>query len=420
MWDLGLKVGHSSRSLDEMVRMAKADLTIRTAILEGRYLWGDQALYERGQPPLLERGRRPAPRRSSSPRSSPSATRATSGMGDSRYVVEPNVKDGKGGLRDLQTLYWIGKYIHRVRDPAELVDVGLFTPSEYRSFRRAESFLLAVRCHLHTITRRAEDRLTFDLQREVARRMNFADRPGKSAVERFMQYYFLQAQTRRQPDRRVPRPYRRADGAQAPPARAAGRASAAGRACSRATRSSAGRICAPSDDWFRQDPVRLLEVFQIAEEEGLEIHPETMRMARRDAELIKDEVRRDPRANALFLKLLTGRRDPETVLRWMNEAGVFGRFVPDFGKVNAQMQFDMYHHYTVDEHTIRAIGLLAQIERGELKEDHPLATELLPQHRQPQRALRRDAAARHRQGPRRRPLGARRRSGDEAVPAARA
>jgi [protein-PII] uridylyltransferase len=142
---------------------------------------------------------------------------------------------------------------------------------------------------------------------------------------------------------------------------------------------SAGRICAPGDEWFRQDPVRLLELFEIAEEEGLEIHPETMRMVRRDAELIKDEVRRDARANALFLKVLTGRRDPETVLRWMNDAGVFGRFVPDFGKVNAQMQFDMYHHYTVDEHTIRAIGLLSQIERGELREDHPLATELIPQ-----------------------------------------
>src|SRR5690606_28509570 len=115
-------------------------------------------------------------------------------MGDSRYVVEPNVKDGKGGLRDLQTLYWIGKYIKRVRSAAELAEVGLFTDKEYRSFRRAEGFLLAVRCHLHTITGRAEDRLTFDLQREVARRMNFAERPGKSAVERFMQYYFIQAQ----------------------------------------------------------------------------------------------------------------------------------------------------------------------------------------------------------------------------------
>jgi len=377
LWDLALKVGHSSRSLDEMVRMARSDLTIRTAILEGRYLWGDQELYEQASQrfwgdvvpgsqaqfvaeKLAERNAR------------------HKRMGDSRYVVEPNVKDGKGGLRDLQTLYWIGKYLHRVRSAAELVDVGLFTDKEYRSFRRAEGFLLAVRCHLHTITRRAEDRLTFDLQREVAKRMNFAERPGKSAVERFMQYYFLQAQTvghltgvfLAHIDEQMAMKSRRPRGLLATfrnrPRPLKG------------YRVVGGRICAPGDEWFRQDPARLIEVFQIAEEEGLEIHPETMRMARRDAELIKEDVRVDPRANALFLKVLTGRRDPETVLRWMNEAGVFGRFVPDFGKVNAQMQFDMYHHYTVDEHTIRAIGLLAQIERGELKEDHPHATELMP------------------------------------------
>ena len=263
-----------------------------------------------------------------------------------------------------------------MRSGSELVDVGLLTQQEYRSFRRAEGFMLAVRCHLHTITGRAEDRLTFDLQRSVAERMNFADRVGKSAVERFMQFYFLQAKrvgsltgvflshideqfaqkrARRgllagfNPKPRVLKGYR----------------------------VSGGRIAAPGDDWFRDDPVRLVEIFRIAEAEGLEIHPQTMRQANRDAVLIKDEVREDPRANALFLDLLAGRSDPEMVLRWMNEAGVFGRFVPDFGKVNAQMQFDMYHHYTVDEHTIRAIGLLSRIERGELKEDHPRSSRLI-------------------------------------------
>jgi len=377
LWDLGIKVGHSSRSLDEMVKMAKADLTIRTAILEGRYLWGDQGLYE-------EASRRfwsdVVPGSEAQFVSEKLAERNARHrrMGDSRYVVEPNVKDGKGGLRDLQTLYWIGKYIHRVRSAAELVDVGLFTPEEYASFRRAEGFMLAVRCHLHTITRRAEDRLTFDLQREVARRMNYRDRPGKSAVERFMQFYFLQAQhvghltgvflahiDEQMAGRRRPRGL--LAGFRSRPRMFKG------------YRVVGGRICAPGDDWFRQEPARLIEVFQLAEQEGLEIHPETMRMARRDSVLIKDAVRREPRANELFMKLLTGHNDPETVLRWMNEAGVFGRFIPDFGKVNAQMQFDMYHHYTVDEHTIRAIGLLAQIERGELGEDHPLATEIVPQ-----------------------------------------
>jgi [protein-PII] uridylyltransferase len=375
LWDLGLKVGHSSRSLDEMVKMAKGDLTIRTAILEGRYLWGDQELYDQASKRFWSDV---VPGSESQFITEKLAERNArhKRMGDSRYVVEPNVKDGKGGLRDLQTLYWIGKYIHRVRDPAELATVGLFTPEEYGTFRRAEGFLLAVRCHLHTITRRAEDRLTFDLQREVARRMNYAERPGKSAVERFMQFYFLQAQH----VGNLTGVFLAHIDEQLGASRRPRGLLASFRSRSRmhkGYRVVGGKICAPGDDWFRQEPSRLIEVFQLAEEEGLEIHPETMRMARRDSVLIKDAVRREPRANELFMKLLTGRHDPETVLRWMNEAGVFGRFIPDFGKVTAQMQFDMYHHYTVDEHTIRAIGLLAQIERGELAQDHPLATEVI-------------------------------------------
>jgi [protein-PII] uridylyltransferase len=376
LWDLSLKVGHSSRSVADAVRMAKDDLTIRTAMLEGRYLWGDQPLYEEVSRRFWSEVVKGSEAQFVSEKLAERNTRHKR-MGDSRYVVEPNVKDGKGGLRDLQTLFWIGKYNHRVRYPSELVDVGLFTPREFRSFRRAESFLLAVRCHLHTITGRAEDRLTFDLQREVARRMQFRERPGRSPVERFMQFFFLQAQQvghltgvfLAHIDEQIGKS-RRATGLLA-----------GFRARTRdlkGYRIAGGRISAPSDDWFRAEPARLIEVFQIAEEEGFEIHPETMRTIRRDAELIGPSVRRDARANALFLKLLTGRRDPETVLRWLNEAGVFGRFVPDFGKVNAQMQFDMYHHYTVDEHTIRAIGLLAKIEQGALREDHPIATEVIP------------------------------------------
>lgn len=376
LWDLGLKVGHSSRSLDEMVRMAKGDLTIRTALLEGRYLWGDQELY-------AEASRRfwadvvPGSEAQFVTEKLAERDERHKRMGDSRYVVEPNVKDGKGGLRDLQTLYWIGKYLHHVETAAELVDAGLFTKKEYRTFRRAEGFLLAVRCHLHTITRRAEDRLTFDLQREVAARMEFADRPGKSAVERFMQYYFLQA---RQVGHLTGVFLAHIDEEMAAKKRARGLL-AGFRQKARTLKGYkvfGGRIAAPSDDWFVRDPVRLVEIFQLAEEHSLEVHPETMRMAARDVKAIDHEVRHDPRANALFLGLLTGRNDPEAVLRWMNEAGVFGRFVPDFGKVGAQMQFDMYHHYTVDEHTIRAIGLLAAIERGEHRDDHPLSSEIIP------------------------------------------
>ena len=375
LWDLGLKVGHSSRTPDDMVRMAKDDLTIRTSLLEGRFLWGDSDLYEETRRRFFLEVVAGTERKFLSEKLEERSARHKR-MGDSRYVVEPNVKDGKGGLRDLQTLYWIGKYIHQVRSGADLVEVGLLTKLEYRSFRRAESFLLAVRCHLHMITGRAEDRLTFDLQRQVAQRMNFADRPGKSAVERFMQFYFLQAKRvgsltgvfldhidQQFAQRRVRRGLLAGFMARARTVKG--------------YRVFGGKIEAPSDDWFAKDPVRLIEVFQIAEAEGLEVHPATMRQADRDSGLINAKIRKDPRANALFLDLLAGRNDPETVLRWMNEASVFGKFVPDFGRVNAQMQFDMYHHYTVDEHTIRAIGLLSRIERGELAEDHPRATQLI-------------------------------------------
>jgi len=373
LWDLGLKVGHSSRSVDEMIRAAKDDLTIRTALVEARFIWGDRALYDQAAArfdaevvagnarafvaeKLAERDER------------------HKRMGDSRYVVEPNVKEGKGGLRDLHTLFWIGKFIHRVRTVPELVDAGLLTTRELRQFARAENFLLAVRCHLHTLAGRAEDRLTFDFQREIAQRMQFAERPGKSAVERFMQLYFLHAksvgdltgtflahldeQMAKRGRRFLPTLRRR-------PGKLNGFVL------------DRGRLALPADDFFQQDPVRLLEIFALADRHGLEIHPQAMRQARHDAKLIDGGVRRIARANQLFLDVLTSPRDPETVLRWMNEAGVFGRFVPDFGRVVAQMQFDMYHHYTVDEHTIRAIGLLSDIEQNRLGDDHPLSTAIM-------------------------------------------
>jgi [protein-PII] uridylyltransferase len=376
LWDLKLKVGHSVRSTAQLMALAKKDMTIRTAFLEARWLWGEGKVFELAMSrfrkdvvagtaaefvaaKLAERDERHVK------------------MGDSRYVVEPNVKDGKGGLRDLHALYWIGKYVHGVERPADLVGAGLFTAAEFRRFDRAERFFWSVRCHLHLLAGRADERLSFDYQKRIAEIMHYADRPGKSAVERFMQFYFLNAKNvgdltgvfLAQLDEQLgkkgfrfalPTIRRR-------PKRLGGFVL------------DRGRISIPSDDFFRADPVRLLELFALAARERLEIHPAAMRAATRDAALIDRKVRDDPRANALFMEVLTSIHSPELVLRWMNEAGVFGRFVPDFGRVVAQMQFDMYHHYTVDEHSIRAIGLLAAIERGELKQDHPLSTAIVKQ-----------------------------------------
>ncbi len=376
LWDLGLKVGHSSRSLDEMVRLAKNDLTIRTALLEARYVWGDQGVYDEAAA-RFDREVVAGTSRTFVAEKLAERDARHKRMGDSRYVVEPNLKEGKGGLRDLHTLFWIGKYLHRVGTVAELVDKGLLTAAELRQFQKAENFLWAVRCHLHSVAGRAEERLTFDVQSEIARRMRYREATGRSAVERFMQHYFLTAKAVGDLTGVF---LAHLDDSLAPKGRRFGLAG-----FMRAPRQlngfilDRGRLTVPKDDWFRGDPVRLIEIFAVADAQGLEIHPTAMRAAARDARLIDARVRADQRANALFMDVLTSPRDPETVLRWMNEATVFGRFVPDFGRVVAQMQFDMYHHYTVDEHSIRAIGLLSRIERGVLSEDHPLVTAILRQ-----------------------------------------
>jgi [protein-PII] uridylyltransferase len=376
LWDLGLTIGHSTRSVDELIRATLADHTIRTAVLEARYVWGDEALFDEVSARFWKEVVAGSVAGFVKEKLDEREARHKR-MGDSRYVVEPNIKEGKGGLRDLHALFWIGKYAYRLRDANELVEVGLLSADELRQFHRAERFLWAVRCHLHLVAGRAEERLTFDYQREIAARMHYADRAGASAVERFMRHYFLHAKmvgdltgvflahldekfARR--GRRMGLPaFRRRPG------------KLDGFMLDR------GRLAVPDEEFLAGDPVRLIQMFALADAYGLEIHPLAMRAAGRCAKLIDSAVRADPRANALFLDVLTSRRDPETVLRWMNEADVFGRFVPDFGRVVAQMQFDMYHHYTVDEHSIRAIGLLSRIERGLLKAEHPLATALFRQ-----------------------------------------
>ncbi|MDB5532953.1 MAG: [protein-PII] uridylyltransferase [Hyphomicrobiales bacterium] len=192
LWDMGMKVGHATRTIDECLQLAKSDMTIRTAILETRFICGNVNL----ELELSSRFDKEIVRASGA--DFIAAKLAERDMrhdrsGNTRYLVEPNVKEGKGGIRDLHTLFWIAKYFYRVRDTAELVHLGVLSKSEYASFQKAEDFLWAVRCHLHFLTGKAEDRLSFDHQSEVAEALGYNTRPGLSSVERFMKHYFLVA-----------------------------------------------------------------------------------------------------------------------------------------------------------------------------------------------------------------------------------
>jgi [protein-PII] uridylyltransferase len=389
LWDMGLKVGHATRSVAECVRQAKADMTIRTAMLEARYLLGDRKLFDEltadfyadvleGTGPefvaakLAEREER--------------LRRA----GQSRYLVEPNVKDGKGGLRDLHTLFWIAKYVYRAHEPEEMIERGVFDRSEYQTFRRCEDFLWSVRCHMHFLAGRAEERLSFDIQREIAVRLGYTERLGLQDVERFMKHYFLIAKDVGDLTAIV---CAALEDRQAKPVPMLNRFVARLRRRPGGRRPLAetedfivdnNRITISDADAFRRDPVNLIRLFHLAQKHKLPFHPDAMRSASRSLKLIDKAVRDHPEANRLFLEILTAKEDAEIVLRRMNEAGVLGRFIPDFGRVVAMMQFNMYHHYTVDEHLLRCIGTLADIERGG-NEEFMLASELVktiqPQHR---------------------------------------
>ena len=194
LWELKLKVGHSVRSTSELIALAKKDMTIRTALLEGRWLWGDDKLFDAA----MRRFRKEVVAGTAAEFVAAKLAERDQRhlrMGDSRYVVEPNVKDGKGGLRDLHTLYWIGKYVHGVERPADLVGAGLLTPAEFRAVRARRAILLVGPLSLAPAAGRAEERLGFEYQPRIAEIMHYADRPGKSSVERFMQFYFLNAKT---------------------------------------------------------------------------------------------------------------------------------------------------------------------------------------------------------------------------------
>lgn len=373
LWDLKLKVGHSSRTVKDCIRLGREDITIRTALLEHRFvcgheplaaelgdrLWGD--LFRNSGPEFIE---------------AKLAERAErhKRQGGQRYVLEPNVKEGKGGLRDLQTLYWIGKYLNRVPSAEGLVGAGLLSREEFDSFAQAEDFLWAVRCHLHYITGRPTDTLTFDLQVEVAARMGYRDAGGRRAVEIFMQDYFRLA-TRVGELTRIFLTELEARHAKR-------EASLFGifkmtKRVKKGYKLVQGRIDVADPAAFLSDKLNLLRVFEEALRTRYLLHPNVMRIVTQNLHLIDDEMREDPEAQRIFLDLLLKHGNPERSLRRMNELGVLSAFIPEFEPIVAMMQFNVYHHYTVDEHIIQTISCLAQIEREELVEELPVASGIL-------------------------------------------
>jgi [protein-PII] uridylyltransferase len=369
LWDLGLKVGHATRSVEEAIRLSKENMTIRTSLLESRWLQGNSDLFNRFKirfssevvastgpdfvdAKLTERDTR------------------HERMGDTRYVLEPNLKEGKGGFRDLQTLFWIAKYLYQVEHVQDLMDVGVLTPNDVKLFKKAATFLWTARCHVHYIAGRPEERLTFNVQSEIAERMGYKNRAGTQGVERFMKHYFLIAKDIGDLTRVLcavlEEQHKKRRTLNWLPIFQFRKKEIVG------FQIDGGRLNLRSESDLKKAPIKILKLFRLMQKHKLDVHPKALRLVSQNLNLINAKMRKDPEANAIFMEILTGQK-PEHALMMLNEAGVFGRFMPDFGRVVAQMQYDMYHVYTVDEHTIRAIGIVNGIETGRLIDDHPVA-----------------------------------------------
>ena len=373
LWDLRLKVGHASRTVRDCLRLGKEDFTIRTALLEQRYIVGDQALAEELSDKLWSDLFAGTESEFIEAKLDERDIRHTK-QGGQRYMVEPNVKEGKGGLRDLHALFWIAKYIYGVKFAEDLADTEVFSPDEFDTFVQAERFLWAVRCHLHFLTNRGTDQLSFDMQVEVASRMNYKDRAGRRAVEHFMQDFFRHATsvgdltrifltkleaTQQKKEPLLAELFRRK------------------RKVKKGYKIVHNRLAIADDAEFLADKMNLLRLFEEGLRTGLLLHPDAMRLVVANLHLIDDAMRTDKEATRIFLDLMLKHGNPERALRRMNELNVLSAFIPEFEPIVAMMQFNMYHSYTVDEHTIQVIKNLADIERGDRVDDLPLSTEII-------------------------------------------
>ena len=373
LWDLKLKVGYASRTIKDCMRLARDDYTIRTSLVEYRYIIGDAALAESLRKQLWKDLFRTTANDFIAAKLDEREARHIK-QGGQRYMVEPNVKEGKGGLRDLQSLYWIDKYIHGVSNAEDLAKNKVYTAEEFERFRAAHSFLWAVRCHLHLIANRAVEQLTFDMQVAVAEAMGYEDGGGRRGVEHFMQDYFrhatsvgdltrifltAQEKTQKKAMPMLDRLFKRR------------------RSVSKPYGIKQNRITVTAPKAFLSEPLNLLKIFEEALRTGLLLHPDAMRLIAANLELIDNDLRENKEAGRLFLGLLLKHGNPERALRRMNELNLLAAFIPEFGAIVAMMQFNMYHHYTVDEHTIQCISHLAQIEREELIEELPIASGIL-------------------------------------------
>ena len=376
LWDAGLVVGQGVHTPASAVKLAASDMTAMTAYIDARLIAGDQKLFKEFTSKFDALRRRAKTKFIKAKRDELEERHNLSQQ--SRYLAEPDIKEGKGGLRDIHAMGWICKAMHD--RPLGAGRRSVFRPNDAQSLKKAERFLLSLRAHLHDLRGRADERLTFDIQPALAERLGYADRAEISASERMMKHYFVTAVeigrlTRIFWARIEEENARLLDRAPQALPKILQTDEAGGKVNLRIKN---GRLDFASAARARNNPIDLFRYFRaFAKKPDIDFHPDALALISQNAVNITKNVRRDPAVARLFIASLTGAKDPVKLLRVMSETGLLGKFVPSIGQITGRVQYGLYRRFSLDEHIFQSIGILSKIRAGEMKKQHPIATRLL-------------------------------------------
>jgi [protein-PII] uridylyltransferase len=369
LWDAALQVGHATRRIAECARLAAIDMKVRTSLLDARFLCGDYALYEDFDKKMESRLIRKGVKRFVREKLGESGARHEQ-FGGSVYLLEPEVKEGEGGLRDIQTARWIARAELGVKDLDALALNGIVAPSDIAQLKEAQDFLLRVRNELHFSTGKHQDQLTFEHQERVSAALGFEGEGTLRGVEVFMRAYYLHAA---QINRLSELVVHRVTDCDKP---RFGASAVFGRTLREGIRLSKGHITVTKPEVLRTSPGNLIRIFDDAQKYNCQLAQEARELLRQNLDLVDDDFRRSEEANEPFFSILKWKESVYETLLDMHRAGVLGALIPEFGRLLCMVLHDAYHIYTVDQHSLRLIKEIERLKAGEYAEGSPLLTQL--------------------------------------------
>ncbi len=369
LWDAGLQVGHATRTVKESIALSASDMKVKTALLDARYLGGNYDLYQEFEKAVESRLIKKRVNRFVQEKLTENRLRHES-YGGSVYLLEPDVKDGEGGLRDIHTARWVGRVKTGAKDLDALALKAIVSASDVAKLKSSQDFLLRVRNELHFSTGRHQDQLTFEEQEKVSRALGFEGEGTLKAVEVFMRNYYLHAS---QISRLTSLIIHRIREGSRPIFR---RPYSFAKTVRDGIRISQGQLSITKPSILKSEPSNLIEVFADMQQHRCELSQETRELLREHTGLIDDRFRRSAAANIPFFKILKWKdRVYETLLE-MHRCGILGAFIPEFGRLLCMVLHDAYHIYTVDQHSLKLIQEIEKLKAGEYKDGLPLLTQL--------------------------------------------